>query len=331
MKALVTGASGFLGSNVARVLAASGREVRVLMRGSSDRRAIEGCDFEIAEGDIIDAEACKRAAEGCDEVYHVAALYKLFTRNKKEMYDANVGGTRNVIEAAAKAGASRIVYTSTVGAIGNVGDGTPGNESSPVTEKDMVGPYKHSKFLAEREAERLQRERDLPLVIVSPSTPIGPYDVKPTPTGRIVLDFLNGDMPAYLDTGLNVIDVEDCARGHLLAAEKGKPGEKYILGGENLTLEEILRLLAEITGKSAPRVKLPYYPILALAYIAEGFARLTGFPEEPRLNIAAVKMAKKKMYFSSEKARRELGLQTRPPREALERAVNWFTEHHYVD
>lgn len=331
MKVLVTGASGFLGSNVARVLAASGREVRVLMRPGADLAAIHNCDFEIFDGDIVDAESCERAAKGCEEVYHVAALYKLFTRDKKAMYAANVDGTRNMIEAAARAGARRIVYTSTVGAIGNLGDGTPGTEDSPVSEKDMVGPYKHSKFLAEREATRLQRERDLPLVIVNPSTPIGPYDVKPTPTGRIVLDFLKGDMPAYLDTGLNVIDVQDCARGHLLAAEKGKPGEKYILGGENLTLEEILHLLADITGKPAPRIKLPYYPILALAYIAEGFARLTGIPEEPRLNIAAVKMARKKMYFSSEKARRELGLETRAPREALQRAVNWFTEHHYVD
>lgn len=331
MKALVTGASGFLGSNVARVLRASGRDVRVLMRPSADRRAIEGCEVEFAEGDITDAERCLKAAQGCDEVYHVAAMYKLFTRDKKSMYAANVDGTRNVIEAAEKAGATRIVYTSTVGAIGNIGDGTPGTETSPVSEGDMVGPYKHSKFLGEREAERLQKERGLPLIIVNPSTPIGPYDVKPTPTGRIVLDFLKGDMPAYLDTGLNVIDVEDCARGHLLAAEKGKPGEKYILGGENLTLEEILGLLAEITGKPAPKIKLPYYPILAMAYIAEGFARLTGIPEEPRLNIAAVKMAKKKMYFSSDKARRELGLETRPAREALERAVNWFTEHHYVD
>ncbi len=330
MKAFVTGASGFLGGNLCRVLLSEGREVRVLLRKTSDRRGIEGLPLEIVEGDVADAESCEKAAKGCGEAYHCAAAYQLFVRDKKKMYEANVQGTANVLKAAAKAGASRIVYTSTVGALGNKGDGTPGTEETPVSESDMVGPYKHSKFLAEQEALKLFREEKIPVVIVNPTAPIGPWDVKPTPTGRVVLDFLKGDMPAYVDTGLNVIDVEDCARGHLLAALKGRPGEKYILGGENLTLEAILKLLAEITGKPAPRWKLPYLPVLGMAYVAEGFARLTGWPEDLRLNVASVKMAKKKMWFSSEKARKELGLSARPAREALERAAKWFEEHGYT-
>jgi len=330
MKALVTGASGFLGGNLARVLLREGYEVRALLRPTADRRGIAGLDLEIAEGDVTDFGSCRRAAKGCGEVYHCAALYQLFVRDKKHIHDVNVGGTTNVLRAGAEAGARRIVHTSSVGTLGNPGDGRPGTEETPVAASDMVGLYKLTKFLAEREAERLFREEKAPVVIVNPSAPVGPWDVKPTPTGRLVLDFLRRKMPAYVDTGLNIIDVEDCARGHLLAARKGRPGERYILGGEDLTLEQILRMLSEITGLPAPRWKLPYTPVLAMAYAAEGFARLTGFPKEPRLNVAAVRMSKKKMFFSPEKARRELGLTTRPAREALARAAAWFEEHGYV-
>lgn len=331
MKALVTGASGFLGGNLARVLSDRGREVRVLIRENSDRRAIEGLDVEIAYGDVTDPAACLEAARGCDEVYHCAALYKLFVRDRKEMHRANVEGTVNVLRAAGEAGVKRIVYTSTVGALGNPGDGTMADEQTPVDYSEMVGPYKQSKFLAEQEALRLVREENFPIIIVNPTAPVGPRDVKPTPTGQMIVNFLAGKMPAYLDTGLNIIDVEDCATGHVLAAENGRIGEKYVLGGENLTLETIFRMLGELARREPPKVKLPHGPVLALAYVTEAIARTTGFPREPQLNVPAVKMAKKKMWFSSEKAHRELGLQTRAPREALRRAIQWFEENNYVD
>jgi dihydroflavonol-4-reductase len=327
MKVFVTGATGFIGASLVRELLKDGCEVRVLVRSGSDRRNLQGLDLEIHEGNLGDAEGLKKGLHGCDQLFHAAADYRLWTRRPAEMYESNVGGTRNILSAALHAGVSRVVYTSSVGTLGNPGDGKPGTESAPVSLSDMVGHYKKSKFLAEREAEQFIA-RGLPLVIVNPSTPVGPLDIKPTPTGKIIVDFLNGQMPAYLDTGLNIIDVEDCARGHILAAQRGAIGEKYILGNENLTLQQIFALLAEITGLPAPRVRLPYAPILAAAYVNEALSWCTG--KAPLIPLAGVQMARKFMFFDSSRAVRELGLPHRPTREALTRAVAWFRANGYV-
>lgn len=327
MKVFLTGATGFIGASLARELLAEGYEVRALVRPGSDRRNLSGLDVEPWEGDLRDAASLEAGLKGCDELYHTAADYRLWTKDPAAMYAANVDGTRNILSAALKAGVSRAVYTSSVGTLGNPGNGIPGDEATPVSFEDMVGHYKKSKFLAEREAEKFV-PRGLPLVIVNPSTPVGPRDVKPTPTGKIVVDFLNRKMPAYLDTGLNIIDVEDCARGHILAARKGRIGEKYILGCTNLTLRDIFLLLQEISGLAAPKVRLPYLPILTAAYVNEALSKLTG--KEPLIPLAGVLMAKKFMYFDSAKAVRELGLPQRPVKEALARAVEWFTTEGYV-
>lgn len=260
MKAFVTGATGFIGASIVRELLKDGYEVRVLARPGSDRRNLDGLEVEIFEGDLSDQASLTRGLAGCGQLFHAAADYRLWTKTPASMYDANVGGTTRILAAALEAGVGKVVYTSSVGTLGNPGDGTPGTESTPVDFGQMVGDYKKSKFLAERAAEEFIA-KGLPLVIVNPSTPVGPMDIKPTPTGKIIVDFLNGKMPAYLDTGLNLIDVETCARGHLLAAEKGRIGEKYILGNENLTLARIFTLLSGITGLKAPKVRLPYYPI----------------------------------------------------------------------
>ncbi|WP_458250640.1 hopanoid-associated sugar epimerase [Geobacter anodireducens] len=327
MKVFVTGATGFIGASIVRELLKDGCHVRVLARPGSDRRNLAGLDVEICEGDLRDRQALEHGLAGCEVLYHAAADYRLWTRTPAAMYAANVDGTRNILEAALRRGIARVVYTSSVGTLGNPGNGTPGNETTPVTFADMVGHYKKSKFLAEREAEAFIA-RGLPLVIVNPSTPVGPHDVKPTPTGKIIVDFLNRKMPAYLDTGLNIIDVEDCARGHLLAARHGRVGEKYILGHENLTLREIFALLATLTGIPAPRVRLPHAPILMAAYVNEALARLTG--KEPLIPLAGVQMAKKFMFFESSKATEELGLQRRPAVDALRRAVEWFRANGYA-
>ncbi|GLI37317.1 NAD-dependent epimerase/dehydratase family protein [Geobacter hydrogenophilus] len=327
MKVFVTGATGFIGASIARELLKDGCHVRVLARPGSDRRNLDGLDVEVCEGDLCSPESLDRGVKGCEVLYHAAADYRLWTRNPAAMYAANVEGTRHVLEAALRHGVSRVVYTSSVGTLGNPGDGTPGTEATPVTFADMVGDYKKSKFLAEREAETFLA-RGLPLVIVNPSTPVGPHDVKPTPTGKIIVDFLNRAMPAYLDTGLNIIDVEDCARGHILAARHGRIGEKYILGHENLTLRQIFALLETVTGLAAPKVRLPYTPILAAAYVNEALARVTG--KEPLIPLAGVQMARKFMYFDSSKAVKELGLPQRPAVEALGRAVEWFRANGYV-
>ncbi|HMN01969.1 MULTISPECIES: hopanoid-associated sugar epimerase [Geobacter] len=327
MKVFVTGATGFIGASIVRELLKDGCHVRVLARPGSDRRNLAGLDVEICEGDLRDRQALEHGLAGCEVLYHAAADYRLWTRTPAAMYAANVDGTRNILEAALRRGIARVVYTSSVGTLGNPGNGTPGTETTPVTFADMVGHYKKSKFLAEREAEAFIA-RGLPLVIVNPSTPVGPHDVKPTPTGKIIVDFLNRKMPAYLDTGLNIIDVEDCARGHLLAARHGRVGEKYILGHENLTLREIFALLATLTGIPAPRVRLPHAPILMAAYVNEALARLTG--KEPLIPLAGVQMAKKFMFFESSKATEELGLQRRPAVDALRRAVEWFRANGYA-
>lgn len=327
MKVFVTGATGFIGASIVRELLADGHQVKVLVRPSADRGNLAGLDVEICPGDLGDRGALARGLAGCGWLFHAAADYRLWTRDPAAMYAANVDGTRNILTAARESGIARVVYTSSVGTLGNPGDGTPGSETTPVTFADMVGHYKKSKFLAEREAEKFVAE-GLPLVIVNPSTPVGPFDIKPTPTGKIIVDFLNRKMPAYLDTGLNIIDVQDCARGHLLAAERGKVGEKYILGNENLTLRQIFALLAEITGLAAPRVRLPHTPLLLAAHLNEGLARITG--REPLIPLAGVQMARKFMFFDSTKAVRELGLPQRPAAESLRRAVEWFRAHGYA-
>lgn len=327
MKVFVTGATGFIGANLVRELLREGYAVKVLVRPGSNRRNLEGLDVELCEGDLCHRESLEKGLAGCHTLYHAAADYRLWTRNPATMYEVNVGGTRAILDVAHRLGLARVVYTSSVGTLGNPGDGTPGNEATPVSLADMVGHYKRSKFLAEREAESFIK-RGVPLVIVNPSTPVGPCDVKPTPTGKIIVDFLNRKMPAYLDTGLNIIDVEDCARGHILAARHGRVGEKYILGNENLTLQRIFAMLEGIAGMPAPRVRLPYPPILMAAYVNEAISRLTG--REPLIPLAGVQMARKFMFFDSGKAVKELGLPQRPATEALARAVAWFRANGYA-
>jgi len=317
--ALVTGATGFLGWHVARLLIERGYSVRALARPGS---RVAELPVEIATGDLRDRDSLERAVAGCGLVYHVAADYRLWAKNPRELYDSNVEGTRHLLASAQRAGVERVVYTSTVGCIGMPHDGI-GDETTPVSLADMAGDYKRSKFLAEQVALEFARA-GLPVVIVNPTAPIGDHDVKPTPTGQIVLDFLNGDMPAFIDTGLNVVDVRDTAAGHLLACEHGRPGERYILGSENLTLAQILQKLAAITGRKAPTMQLPY----AVAYLAgacsTAWAGVTGKP--PRVPLAAVRMARKKMWVTHEKARRELGFSPGPAEAALRRAVEWFEQ-----
>ncbi len=312
---LVTGASGFLGWHVARSLIERGRAVRALVRPTSK---IAGLDLETVTGDLRDPESLIRAAAGCDVVYHVAADYRLWAKNPDDLYHSNVDGTRNLIQAAKRAGASKFIYTSTVGCI------QPPDERQPVTLDQMSGAYKRSKFLAEQVA---LEERELPVIIVNPTAPIGDHDVKPTPTGAIVLDFLTGKMPAYIDTGLNLVDVRDVALGHLLAEQQGRAGQRYILGCENLTLEQILQRLAALTGKPAPTVKLPYAVAYAAGVVSTAWARVSGQP--PRAPLDAVKMARKKMFVTHQKAARELGFAPGPVDAALSRAIDWFRSNGY--
>jgi dihydroflavonol-4-reductase len=325
--ALVTGGNGFVGAHVVRALLARGDRVRVLVRKGADRSALDGCDVEFALGDLRDRESIERAVAGCEEVYHVAADYRLWVPDPDAMYAANVDGTRNVIEAARRAGARRIVHTSTVGALG-IPAGGIGTEDTPVSIDDMVGPYKRSKFMAERVAVDAARD-GAPVVIVNPSTPVGPLDLKPTPTGRIIVDFLNRRMPAFVDTGLNLADVEDVARGHLLAAEHGRVGEKYILGGENLTLKEMLDRLARLSGLPAPRVRLPYAVAFGFALGAEAVSRVLTH-RAPRASLTEVRMSRKHMFFDSSKARRELGYRPGPVDDALARAIEFFRRSGFV-
>lgn len=327
MKTFVTGATGFIGASIVRELLRDGRDVRVLVRSASNLANLKGLDVEIWKGDLLNAAGLRAGLKGCDVLFHAAADYRLWTRNPDEMYRTNVGGTAAILEAALENNVSRVVYTSSVGTLGNPGNGTPGNEDTQVSLDDMVGPYKKSKFLAEREAEKFV-SRGLPLVIVNPSTPVGPWDVKPTPTGKIIVDFLKRRMPAYLDTGLNLIDVQECARGHILAEQKGQVGRKYILGNANLSLRDIFRTLQEITGIPAPKVRLPYTPVLVAAWLNEGFSRISG--REPLIPLAGVRMAAHHMYFDSGRAVRELGLQQTPVKGALERAVEWFRANGYA-
>jgi dihydroflavonol-4-reductase len=325
---LVTGGTGFIGANVARELVAAGAGVRVLARPGGDRRALTGVRVEIVEGDLLEPASIRRAVAGVQTVFHVAADYRLWTPDPAALYRTNVDGTRTVLQVAAEAGVGRVVHTSSVGALGIPSDGTPGTEDTPVGLQDMVGDYKRSKFLAEQVALDFAR-RGLPVVVVNPSAPVGPWDVKPTPTGQMIVDFMRGRMVATLDTGLNIVHVRDVARGHVLAAERGKPGARYILGhaAGNLSLAEIFRTLADITGRRPPRLRVPYALAWCSAAACEAIARVTGRP--PAVPLTAVRMARKRMYFSAAKAVRDLGLPQTDPRVALADAVAWFGAHGY--
>lgn len=327
MNVLVTGGTGFVGANLVRELLADGHSVRVLARPGGDRRALDGCAVEIAEGDLLDAASLRRAVAGAHHVYHAAADYRLWAPDLRVLYRANVDGTRHLLQAAAEAGAERIVYTSTVGAVGIPKDGAPGDEATPVSLADMVGAYKASKFLAERVADEWVA-RGAPVVIVNPSAPIGPWDVRPTPTGQMIVDFVNGKMIGSVDTGLNVVHVRDVARGHILAAQKGRVGERYILGHRNLSLLEIFRMLSALTGVPAPRLRVPYAVAWMAAAAMESVSRLTRRP--PQVSLTAVRMARKRMFFSAQKAIDELGLPQTSAETALQDAVAWFTEHGYA-
>ena len=329
MKTFITGASGFVGSAVLRQLIRAGHTVFALLRPNSDRRNLDGLPIEIVTGDVTDPDSFAPALANCDNLFHVAADYRLWVPRPDEMYETNVTGTRNLMLAAAQTGVNRVVYTSSVATLGLNPDGTPADETTPVTLADMIGHYKRSKFLAEAEVQRFAEEQDLPVVIVNPSTPVGPRDIKPTPTGRMIVEAASGRMPAYVDTGLNLVHVDDVAVGHLLAFERGTVGRRYILGGQNLTLKQIFAEIAAGTGRPAPRLRLPHNFILPIAYVAEGWARLVS-GNEPRVTVDGVRLAKKIMFFSIDRAKDELGFNPRPVAEALRDAVAWFQQHGYL-
>src|SRR5437870_13208263 len=329
MTTLLTGATGFVGAAVLRRLIKTGYNVRALVRPNSDRRNLSGIDCEIVTGDLAEPESLQRAAQGCEAVFHVAADYRLWVVDRAKMNRVNVQGTVDLIRAAAAAGASRIVYTSSVATLRLRDDGLPADEKSDAELPDMIGVYKQSKFLAEREVKRLVADEGFPVVIVKPTAPFGPGDVKPTPTGRMIIEAASGRMPAYVNTGLNVVHVDDVAAGHLLAYDWGVVGESYILGGENRTLQWILETVAELTGRPPPRIRLPHWFVTPIAYVAEGVARVLG-GGEPMITLDGVRMARKLMYFSSAKAQRELGYAARPAVAALRDEIDWFYKNGYV-
>jgi len=328
MLTFVTGATGFVGSHVARILAEQGAQLRLLVRAASDLRNVQGITADLVQGDLRDSACLQRAVSGCEAVFHVAADYRLWVRDPAQMYRSNVEGTRAILDAARNGGVRRVVYTSTVATMGFMQNGHPANENSPVSLAGMIGHYKQSKFLAEEVALHAGRS-GMDVVVLNPTTPVGERDIKPTPTGRIIVDFLKRKFPAYVDTGLNLVDVRECARGHVAALEKGRSGERYILGGENLTLKQILDRLAAITGLPSPRTRVPYAVALAAGVIDQV---VTGhiFRGEPRATVDAVRMSRKKMFVSSEKAERELGWQPGLVTDALRRAVEWFRTNGYA-
>jgi dihydroflavonol-4-reductase len=326
MTTLVTGAAGFLGSHVTRQLVARGESVRVLMRPSSSNRAISDLPLEYVTGDLRDAASLERAMNGVKRVFHVAADYRLWAKRTRDIYDSNVSGTKNLLAAAKHAGIEQLIYTSTVATIAVDRPELP-NEFTDAKLEEMVGHYKRSKWMAEKEV--LQAAKDgLPAIIAMPTTPVGPWDWKPTPTGKIILDFLNGKMPGYVETGLNFVGVEECAAGHLLAAERGKIGERYLLGAENLTLKGLLDVLARITGLRAPTMKIPHGVALGVAYVESAFSRLIG--KEPRIPVEGVKIAQHKMFVDASRAVKELGFEPGSVAAALERAVRWYQANGYV-
>jgi dihydroflavonol-4-reductase len=328
MKAFVTGATGFVGSHVAQVLAEQGADLRLLVRTGSDPKNIQELNADRVIGDLCDPESIDRAMAGCDVVFHVAADYRLWVRDPAQMYRANVEGTRTILQAARKNRVRRVVYTSSVATMGFTVKNNPVDESSPVSLENMIGHYKRSKYMAEEVALAAGHD-GIDVVVVNPSTPVGEQDIKPTPTGRIVVDFLKKKFPAYVDTGLNMVDVRECARGHVAALEKGRSGERYILGGENLTLKQILDKLAAITGLPSPRVRLPYAVALASGVVDTVVSGVV-LRREPRVTIDAVRMGRKKMFVSSAKAERELGWKAVSVDAALRRAVQWFQDNGYA-
>ena len=327
MKTLITGANGFVGSAVLRLLTHEGHNVRALVRHGSDRRNFKGIDVEIVEGDLRDTESLKRAVTGCNTLFHIAADYRLWIPDPDTMYKTNVDGTRELIIAATDAGVEKIVYTSSVATLGLNNNGTASDETTPVSIENMLGHYKRSKYLAEKEINKLVQEKSCPVIIVNPSTPVGPRDIKPTPTGKIVLDTLRHRMPAYVDTGLNIVHVDDVAKGHLLAFEKGEIGERYILGGDNMTLASILEYICISQDMSPPTIKLPHNLVIPVAWMMERIANITH--KEPRATVDSVRMSKKIMFFSSAKAKEKLGYQSRPGIEGLKDAIDWFNTENY--
>jgi dihydroflavonol-4-reductase len=321
MTVLVTGASGFVGSAVVRALLRAGYAVRALVRESSPLANLEGLCVERALGDLSDPPSLERALRGCSGLFHVAAEYRIWVPDPKEMFAVNVEGTRDLMRAALAAGIERIVYTSSVAALGLLED-RPGDEDTPVFEHDMIGPYKRSKYLAEAVVRRMVAEEALPAVVVNPSTPVGPCDVRPTPTGRMIIEAAANRMPAYVDTGLNIVHVDDVGRGHVLAYEKGRIGRRYILGGDDMPLAVLLGEIAGMYGRRPPRVRLPHAAVLPIALLAQTWARVSG--AEPFATVDGIRMARKRMYFTSERARRELSYAPQPAREALRDAVAWF-------
>jgi len=327
MKVLVTGATGFIGFHVARLLRERDFQVRALARKESDTSALRPLGIEHVCGDVRDLSSIADALQGCRQLYHLAADYRIWVNDPKAMYEINVQGTRNVMQAALAAGTEKVVYTSTVGVLASCSNGKPSNEDTPVSIGDMIGHYKRSKFLAEKEVSDFIR-KGLPVVIVNPATPIGAMDRRPTPTGKIIVDFLNGEIPAYLDTGMNFVDVEDVAAGHLLAAEYGRTGQRYILGNRNISLKDFFGCLAGIAGRKPPKVRLPYFPVLVAAYFDETLSKITN--RHPRVPLTGVRMARKYMYFDCSKAVRELRMPQNPVERALEKAIEWFRNQGYV-
>lgn len=324
---LVTGATGFVGSAVVRTLLEAGQRVRALVRATSRLDNLRGLDVETVTGDLCAPESLEAAVQGCRGVFHVAADYRMWVRRPSELYSTNVRGSRNLLLAAARAGVQRIVYTSSVATLGTTDDGSPADEETIASYADMIGDYKRSKFLAERKVRALANTHDVDVVIVNPAAPVGPRDIKPTPTGRLILDAARGRMPAYVDTGLDIVHVDDVAAGHWQAWQRGTRGRRYILGGENLTLREILTRVARISGHRPPRFRLPPDAVLPVAKVAEAWARVSG--REPLVTVAGVELSRKRMFFSHARATRELGYQPRPAQAALEDAVQWFDAHDY--
>jgi len=329
-KVLVTGASGFVGAAVARLLIDRGYSLKTLVRSTSSLDNLKGLDVEIVFGDLRDQKSLEIALKDCEYLFHVAADYRLWSLHPQELYDNNVQGTENIMRAALKADVKKIVYTSSVATLGLHSDESPSNENTPVTFNDMIGDYKKSKYLAEVAVKKMVKEEGLPATIVNPSTPVGPGDIKPTPTGKLILDAAAGKIPAFVDTGLNWVHVDDVAMGHLLALENGKFGERYILGNENFSMKVLLEKIASITGKPAPKIQLPHNFVLPIAYVSEWWANLTKSKKEPMATVSGVKLSKKKMYFSVDKAKKELGYKPKDVMIALNDAIDWYKKNNYL-
>ena len=329
MKILLTGATGFIGSAILRKLIGRGDRVRTLVRSTSDQRNLSGLDCEVFIGDINDPDSIRPAIKDCQILFHVAADYRLWAINPDEIIKTNVTGTQNIMMAAMAENIEKIIYTSSVATLGKNYDDTPANENTPSYLKNMIGTYKRSKFLAEQNVQRMIVDQSLPAIIVNPSAPVGPRDLKPTPTGRLIVKAANGEIPAFIKTGLNIVHVDDVAIGHLQALEKGNIGERYILGGENVTLEKILKLISECTGKTAPKISIQPNIVLPIAYLTEAWAQVTKSPE-PFITVDGVRMSKQKMYYTSIKAELKLGYNFRPAKEAIKDSIEWFGKQGYI-